>query len=122
MVRGLVQRRRPGASDLRPVPLPLRPADYEFPPRSLPAEAEIVSDQVRPETREAVAEILADKLGRPLTADELRPGVHLDDLGLDSLQRMDLALSVEQRFGFSADPVPVTVGQLMALAEGLVDK
>ena len=34
---------------------------------------------------------------------------------------MDLALSVEQRFGFSADPAPVTIGQLMALAQGLVE-
>ena len=98
------------------------PRSYEFPPLSAPAEGEIVSDQVRPETREAVAEILADKLGRPLTADELHPDTPLDDLGLDSLQRMELALAVEQRFGFSADPAPVTVGQLMALAQGLVEK
>ena len=98
------------------------PRSYEFPPVSAPAEGEIVSDQVRPETREAVAEILADKLGRPLTADELHPGTPLDDLGLDSLQRMELALAVEQRFGFSVDPAPVTVGQLMALAQGLVEK
>ena len=35
---------------------------------------------------------------------------------------MELALAVEQRFGFSADPAPVTVGQLMVLAQGLVEK
>src|SRR5262249_24636603 len=67
-------------------------------------------------------EMLADKLGRSLTAEELQPRTRLDELGMDSLQRMELAIGVEQRFGFSADPAPVTVGQLMALAQGLVDK
>lgn len=98
------------------------PRTYEFPPGFAPAEGEIAPDQVRPQTREAVAEILADELGRPLTPDELHPGTRLDDLGLDSLQRMELALAVEQRFGFSVDPAPATVGQLMALAQGLVEK
>jgi long-chain-fatty-acid--[acyl-carrier-protein] ligase len=97
------------------------PRSYEFPPESAPAVGEIRSDQVRAETREAVAEMLADKLGRSLTAEELQPRTRLDDLGMDSLQRMELAVGVEQRFGFSADPAPVTVGQLMALAEGLVE-
>jgi long-chain-fatty-acid--[acyl-carrier-protein] ligase len=98
------------------------PRCYEFPAVAVPLGGPVVPDQVGPETRTAIAEILADKLGRPLTADELQPGTLLDDLGLDSLQRMQLALVVEQRFGFSADPAPITVGQLIALAQGLVEK
>ena len=35
---------------------------------------------------------------------------------------MELALAVEQRFGYSVDPAPVTVGQLMAVAQGLLEK
>ena len=50
------------------------PRSYEFPTGPEPAEGEDISDRVRPETREAVVEILADKLGRSPTADELHPG------------------------------------------------
>jgi long-chain-fatty-acid--[acyl-carrier-protein] ligase len=35
---------------------------------------------------------------------------------------MDLNLQVERRFGFSSDQVPANVGQIWALAQGLVDK
>lgn len=99
------------------------PRSYEFPPLAYSAVDEITLEQVRPEDRQSVAEILADQLGRPLTAEEIQPDTRLDDdLGLDSLQRMDLTLAVEHRFGFSADTAPATVGQLLALAEGLVEK
>ena len=43
-------------------------------------------------------------------------------LGLDSLDAMELTLAVEQRFGFSGDKVPTTLGELWALAEGLSEK
>ncbi|MDB5307978.1 MAG: hypothetical protein JWO38_2180 [Gemmataceae bacterium] len=98
------------------------PRTYVFPPPPRRPRREIDPDRVTPETRAAVGEILADKLGRPLTAEELRPDTRLDDLGLDSLQRMELTLAVEQRFGFSADQAPETVGELEALAQGLVEK
>jgi long-chain-fatty-acid--[acyl-carrier-protein] ligase len=77
---------------------------------------------VRPETKTGVAEILAEKLGRSLTAEEQRPEMTFDRLGLDSLDRMEVTLAVEQRFGFSGDEVPATVGQLWALAQGLVER
>jgi long-chain-fatty-acid--[acyl-carrier-protein] ligase len=98
------------------------PWSYEFPPLAAPAEGDIDAGLVRPETREAIAEILGDKLGRGLAADELHPRIYLEDLGLDSLQRMEVALAVEQRFGFTGDAAPATVGQLMALAQGLAPK
>jgi acyl-CoA synthetase (AMP-forming)/AMP-acid ligase II/1-acyl-sn-glycerol-3-phosphate acyltransferase/acyl carrier protein len=78
--------------------------------------------KVKPETKAAVAEILSDRLERQLTTEELSPDTTLDQLGLDSLDRMDLALHVEQRFGFISDEAPATVGELLGLAQGLVER
>jgi long-chain-fatty-acid--[acyl-carrier-protein] ligase len=38
---------------------------------------------------------------------------------MDSLDAMDVALAVEQRFGFGSDAVPTTLGGLWAIAEGI---
>jgi len=96
------------------------PRTFEFPTRSSLADADL--SKVKPETRAAVADILADKLGRPLTDAEQKPETTLDQLGLDSLDRMELTLHVEQRFGFSGDQVPANLGQVWALAQGLVER
>ncbi len=93
---------------------------FEFPKRAGLADADL--SKVKPQTREEVAHILTDKLGRPLSDEEKKPETTLDQLGLDSLDRMELTLTVEQRFGFSADQSPATVGQLWALAQGLVER
>ncbi len=66
--------------------------------------------------------MLQDKLKRPLTTAEQTPTTSFMDLGLDSLDAMEVLLQVEQRFGFTGDIVPSTVGQLWALAAGLADK
>lgn len=95
---------------------------YEFPPPPRLLAGEIDLSLIRPDTRAGIADILADQLGRPLTAEELTPDSRLDDLGLDSLQRMDIALAVERRFGMSAEIAPATVGELLALAQGLLEK
>jgi long-chain-fatty-acid--[acyl-carrier-protein] ligase len=96
------------------------PRTYEFP--KVPGLAEADLGQVKSDTKAAVAQILAEKLRRPLTADEQKPETTLDQLGLDSIDRMELMLAVENRFGFSGDQLPATVGQLWALAQGLVEK
>jgi long-chain-fatty-acid--[acyl-carrier-protein] ligase len=93
---------------------------YEFPP--LEQGEEIDLTKVKPQTREAIAQIVADKLGRPLTEAEQNPETSFDQLGLDSLDRMDLMLRTEQQFGFSGDQVPATLGQLWALAQGLAQR
>jgi long-chain-fatty-acid--[acyl-carrier-protein] ligase len=95
------------------------PRTYEFPIVSW-STGKVELNQVRPQTRDAVAEMLTDKLGRSLKSEELGAETRLDELELDSLQRMDLAMAVEQRFGFSSDAVPATVGELLAVAEGWV--
>jgi long-chain-fatty-acid--[acyl-carrier-protein] ligase len=96
------------------------PRTYRFPLPQGPAEP--VTTSWKPQTRTAIAEMLADQLGRPLSADELRPETTLDQLGLDSLKRMDLMLDIEQRFGFRGEQAPLTVGQVWALAEGMAEK
>jgi long-chain-fatty-acid--[acyl-carrier-protein] ligase len=96
------------------------PRTYEFPKIEGLAEANL--NQVKPDTKAAVAHILTEKLGRPLSPEEQQPATTFDQLGLDSLDRMEVTLAVEQQFGFSGDQVPSTVGQLWALAEGLVER
>jgi long-chain-fatty-acid--[acyl-carrier-protein] ligase len=94
--------------------------NHEFPARPTLADADL--SRVKAATKAAVAEILAEQLRRPLTDAEQDPETNLEQLGLDSLDRMELTLKVEQRFGFSGDQSSATVGQLWALAEGLVEK
>ena len=40
-------------------------------------------------------------------------------LGLDSLDAMEVTLAVEQRFGFTGEQVPTTLGQLLGAGGGL---
>jgi long-chain-fatty-acid--[acyl-carrier-protein] ligase len=93
---------------------------FEFP--KLQDLDEVDPAKIKPEIREAVTHMVADKLGRPLADDELKPDTTFDQLGLDSLDRMELNLHVEQQFGFTSDQVPMTLGQLWALAQGLVER
>jgi long-chain-fatty-acid--[acyl-carrier-protein] ligase len=96
------------------------PRRFTFPvPHSL-EEADL--SKVKPETKAAVAHLLEEKLQRPLTPAENDPATTFDQLGLDSLDRMELTLHVEQQFGFTADQSPVNVGQLWALAQGLIER
>jgi long-chain-fatty-acid--[acyl-carrier-protein] ligase len=94
------------------------PMKHEFPPPVV-ERAEFDLSKVKAETKTAVAQFIEDKLKRPLSADENAPDTTFLQIGLDSLDAMDVALSVEQRYGFSSDVVPTTVGGLWALAEGL---
>jgi long-chain-fatty-acid--[acyl-carrier-protein] ligase len=93
---------------------------YEFPPIGSAQDVDL--DQVKPQTRREVAEILAHRLKRSVTPDLENPATTLDQLGMDSLDRMEVTLAIEQRFGFSGDEVPSTVGELWAVAQGLVER
>jgi len=95
------------------------PRTHEYPPPvSVAPEFDLA--KVKPETKTAVAHILEDKLKRPLGSDQNAPEVTFLQLGMDSLDAMEVTLAVEQRFGFRGDTVPTTIGGLWALAEGLV--
>ena len=91
----------------------------EFPP-PLPAANQLDLSTVKPATKQALAEILAEKLKRPRFADdENHPDTTFMRLGLDSLDAMEVSRQVEQRFGFTGSIVPLTIGDLWALAAGL---
>lgn len=83
-----------------------------------PAAAVIDLDAIKPKTIALVNEIVAGHLKRPLASDELKPETKLENIGLDSLDRMDLALEIEQQFGFRSNAVSATLGGLWALADG----
>jgi long-chain-fatty-acid--[acyl-carrier-protein] ligase len=93
---------------------------YEFPTTTHLADIDL--SRVHPETRTAVAHIVEQRLGRPLRDEEQQPSTTFDRLGLDSLDRMEVTLAVEQQFGFHGDQAPMSLGQLWALAEGLVER
>lgn len=93
---------------------------YEFPPLATLNEADVT--QVRPETKDKVAQIVLEKIGRPLTGDEKVAETLLDDLGLDSLSRMDVTLEIERQFGQPSRQMPVNLGQLWALAQGMLSE
>ena len=95
----------------------LGPREFEFP--QPPAAFDLDVDKIKPATRDAVREIIEDHLGRPLSDEEQSPQATLDQIGLDSLARMDIALEIEDRFGFRSDQVATTLGGLWALGEGL---
>jgi long-chain-fatty-acid--[acyl-carrier-protein] ligase len=90
---------------------------FDFPPTTSKA-ADFDPGPVSPETRRRVLELVSERLQRPLAESEQRPEVRLDELGLDSLGRMELSLQVERSFGFSSDQAAETIGHLLALAEG----
>ncbi|MCC6507724.1 MAG: AMP-binding protein [Pirellulaceae bacterium] len=86
--------------------------------RALANGAAIDLTKIKPKTIEQVNQLLQTHLKRELTTDELQPAVTLESLGMDSLDRMDFVLRVEQQFGFRSNQVLTTVGGLWALAEG----
>ena len=102
------------------------PYHFLFGPRTFdypqPKNAyEVPLDKITPETQKAVLDILEEKLKRPLSDAEKNPATLLENLGLDSLDRMDIAQTLEQRFGFHSDMVATNIGELWGLAQGLVD-
>ena len=96
------------------------PRTHEFPPPPSPVEFDLAG--VKPATKSAVAEVVAEKIKRPLSESENRGETTFMQLGLDSLDAMEITLAVEQRFGFNSEKVPTTLGELWALAEGLQEK
>lgn len=74
--------------------------------------------KIKENTKSEVTRIIEEKLKRPLAADENAPATTFLDMGMDSLERMEVSLTVEQHFGFHSDHVPQSLGELWALAEG----
>lgn len=83
-----------------------------------PKGDEVDLDSIKPKTIEQVNHLVSAHLGREFTDDQLQPSTTLESIGLDSLDRMDVALKIEQQFGFRSDTVVSTLGGLWALADG----
>lgn len=99
------------------------PYNYLFGPRDFDFDAvnkksAVDVSELSPELVAEVYEMLEQRLDRTLDDSEKEPGTTLDLIGLDSLERMDLALELERHFGFRSDHVPATVGELCLLAAG----
>ncbi len=94
------------------------PREFSYP--DLDSHLDFDLSKVRPATIEAVNTVVEEHLGRPLDEQEKQPEATLDRIGVDSLERMDIALAIEDRFGFRSDRVANTLGELWALAEGLL--
>ena len=92
------------------------PRQYEYP--ALVKAGQVDAAGINPATIRAVNEMLEERLKRPLAAEENSAETLLERLGLDSLERMDLAMHIEDRFGFRSDRVADTLGELWALADG----
>src|SRR5476649_1254558 len=69
-----------------------RTFDYPRPKSGL----DMPLEKITPATRQAVFDLVEEKLKRPLTDDEKNPATLLEKLGFDSLDRMDLAQTMEQ--------------------------
>jgi long-chain-fatty-acid--[acyl-carrier-protein] ligase len=96
------------------------PRSHHYPPPVRLGEVDLST--IKPETIKKVNDLVGERLKRPLTDSENKAETTLDQLGLDSLERMELALDVERTFGFSSDDVPMNLGQLWALAQGQAEK
>ena len=94
------------------------PREFHYPDPDAGAQVDL--SKIRPATIKAVNGLLEEHLGRTLGEEETQPDMPLDRIGLDSLDRMDMALKLEDRFGFRSDRVAETLGELWALAEGLL--
>ncbi|MCE0483853.1 MAG: AMP-binding protein [Methylacidiphilales bacterium] len=95
------------------------PRTFDFPKINLVREVPL--EKITPVTRQAVLAMLEEQLKRPLADAEKNSATRLEALGLDSLSRMDLAMAIEQRFGFRSDQVAATVGELWMLAQGIME-
>jgi acyl-CoA synthetase (AMP-forming)/AMP-acid ligase II len=73
---------------------------------------------IDPKTIRLVNDLVQGHLGRELDPQELAFDTTLEALGMDSLDRMDATLKVEQQFGFHNASVLNTLGELWALADG----
>ncbi len=96
------------------------PREYRFPDLDAAVRVDVAS--IKPAAIEAVFEMIEEHLGRELTEEEKQPESTLDQLGLDSLERMEIALKIEDRFGFRTDRVADTLGELWALADGMANR
>jgi long-chain-fatty-acid--[acyl-carrier-protein] ligase len=96
------------------------PRTYRFPePPRPPAVSDV---EIKDATKEGVRHILEDRLHGALDDSRLKAATMLAEIGLSSLEAVEVTRDIERRFGFSAETTPRTLGELWALAQGLAEK
>lgn len=103
------------------------PYHFLFGPRTHSFSPPVISpsfdwDAIRPQTRALVAQLVEEKLKRPLTEAENQPQTTFLELEIDSLDVAEITLKVEQKSGHSSAGLPGTLGELWAIAEGLQEQ
>jgi len=93
------------------------PKQVTFPP-PVDGRPAIDLSKIPAATKAEVTRLLEEKIRRPMEEAENVPSTSFQDLGMDSLERMEVGLAIEQHFGFHSDDVPQTIGEMWALAEG----
>ncbi|MGL6073176.1 MAG: AMP-binding protein [Fimbriiglobus sp.] len=102
-----------------PTFVPLHPflgeREHTFPElKSKTADVQNVSEAVKT----AVREIIESRIKRSLAPSDNVPERTFVELGIDSLDAIDIGLDTERRFGFSAAEMPTSIGAMWALASG----
>jgi long-chain-fatty-acid--[acyl-carrier-protein] ligase len=96
------------------------PRTYRFP--APPRPPAVDASRITAATKAGVRQILEDKLRRPLEESQQKAETTLAELGMSSLEAVDVTRAVEQRYRFTVEVMPTTVGELWALAQGLAEK
>jgi long-chain-fatty-acid--[acyl-carrier-protein] ligase len=96
------------------------PRTHDFPPPPPPPVFDVT--RITEQTKEEIRHILEDKLHRPVDASQQLGETLLSDLGVSSLEAVDVTRAIEQRFGFAAEVMPTTLGDLWLLAQGLAER
>ncbi len=72
---------------------------------------------IESQTIQQVNQIVENVLGRTLASDEQQADTNLENLGLDSLDRVELMLRIQSHYGDHEEPVPETLAGLWRCAE-----
>ncbi len=79
----------------------------------VPVDGSAISSQ----TIQQVNQLVENLLGRTLASNELQADTNLENLGLDSLDRVELMLQIQSHYGHHEEPVPETLAGLWRCAE-----
>ncbi len=115
--RSMVQRGRTGKADLCAPPLSFRSARLRIPRRGTTARRWTCAGSSRQRSPPSM-KWSRSTWDAPLEEAEKQAETTLEQLGLDSLERMDIALAIEDRFGFHSDQVAAHAGRALGPGRG----
>ncbi len=93
-------------------------ASFQAAPRQTEVDVAHISSTTIETVNGLVEQQLKHSLSSSTDSGAIDASTTLESLGLDSLDRMDVSLAIERRFGFSSPVVAERLGELWAMAEG----